>query len=245
MAGDWGSIETCLVRLASMRKGPRGPNTELRENETTMQRRRNGLFDESRRMAQSSRSMKRIGILLAAVGCAFGAPAQDANLLTINTNLPETSEQYYAQVTNSVSAADASMKITARPMSLQDCIAMALKHNFTIQIARFNPALARYTLWGSYGVYDPTFTASYDHEYNLAPGGLDAQGRPFTGTQTEADDINSGLSGFLPWGLSYNLGMSCQRSDGLATASPSGTPPISRDFPPTFFSTRPRIRSFS
>ncbi len=151
--------------------------------------------------------MKRIGILLAIVWCAFGATAQDANLLTINTNLPETSEQYYAQVTNSVSAADTSMKITARPMSLEDCIAMALKHNFTIQIARFNPALARYTLWGSYGVYDPNFTASYDHQYSLAPGGIDAQGRPFTGTQTEADDINSGLSGFLPWGLSYNLGL--------------------------------------
>jgi outer membrane protein len=169
---------------------------------------KNGLFDESMRMAQSSRAMKWLGNLLIMLAAGFSCLADDTNLLTLNTNRVDSSEQFYAQITNSPFAADTSMKISVRQMSLQDCIAMALQHNFTIQIARFNPALARYTLSGSYGVYDPNFSASYEHQYNLSPGGLDQQGRPFSGTQTEADNISSGLSGYLPWGLSYNLGVS-------------------------------------
>jgi len=178
-------------------------------------------------MAQSSRAMKRLGILLATALCAFGAAAQETNLLTINTNLPESADELYAQMTNSSYAADTSNSARVRPMSLDDCIAMALKHNFTIQIARFNPDLARYTLWGSYGVYDPTLSASYDHQYNQSPGGIDQQGRTFSGTQTESDSINSGLAGFLPWGLNYNLGVSANdttvnRPVQLATTNITG-----------------------
>jgi outer membrane protein TolC len=108
-------------------------------------------------------------------------------------------------------------------MSLRDCIEIALKHNFTIQIARYNPAIARYNLWGSYGVYDPNFTASVNHSYNLSPGGVDSQGRPFVGNEVEADTIRSGLSGFLPWGLTYNLGLNTSDQTTTRTSTLLGT----------------------
>src|SRR5689334_7203253 len=70
-----------------------------------------------------------------------------------------------------------------RTLSLEDCVAIALQHNFTIQISRYNPMIARYTLFGSYGAYDPSLSLSGEHDYNLSPGGFVAQGRSFGGTE--------------------------------------------------------------
>ena len=74
--------------------------------------------------------MNRIGILLAAVLCSFSALAQD----TISTG-------NYSPISNTVPnlanvTATTNLTATERWMSLQDCIEIALQHNFTIQIAR-------------------------------------------------------------------------------------------------------------
>ena len=110
--------------------------------------------------------------------------------------------------------ATTNLTATERWMSLQDCIEIALQHNFTIQIARYNPQISKYNLWGSYGVYDPNFSASYQHNYNLSPGGVDAEGRSFAGVQSDTDTIQSGLGGLLPWGTTYNLGGSATDQTG-------------------------------
>ncbi len=207
-----------------------------RERESTMQKRsHNGLFDESKRMPQSSFVMKWFGILLAAVACDLSVHAQQytpytnttlsatniaipatmTNLAGVDTNQTQTvaPEAIYTDMANSISA-DTHAHVTIREMSLQDCIEVALEHNFTIKINRYNPSLARYTLGGSYGVYDPTFTSSYSHAYNLSPGGIDEQGRPFVGNESDTDNINVGLAGMLPWGLNYNLGLSASDQTG-------------------------------
>jgi outer membrane protein TolC len=93
-----------------------------------------------------------------------------------------------------------------RPLSLQDCIRIALQHNFDIQINRLDPDLAGFALSGSYGSYDPSFNFGGAHSYNLSPGGLDQQGRAYVGTESESDSFSSSLSGLLPWGLNYNVG---------------------------------------
>lgn len=136
--------------------------------------------------------------------------AQDTNFS--NTNLVEP-DATYIEMTNEI-ARDVNMPTNSRVMSLDDCIQVALEHNFTIRIARYNPALARYTLWGSYGVYDPNFNASYDHTYSLSPGGIDAQGRSFVGVEADTDQLNTGLAGSLPWGMSYSLGVSASDQTG-------------------------------
>jgi hypothetical protein len=41
-----------------------------------------------------------------------------------------------------------------RPMSLQDCINLAVRHNLDVQIQRYNPEISRYTLDAIYGSYD-------------------------------------------------------------------------------------------
>ncbi len=66
-----------------------------------------------------------------------------------------------------------------RKLSLEDCIAISVQHNFDVQIRRYDPDIARLTVSIDYGIYDPTLSVSGRHDYNRSPGGFDAQGRPF------------------------------------------------------------------
>ena len=96
--------------------------------------------------------------------------------------------------------------VQSRALSLEDCITIALEHNLTIQITRYNPMIAQYSLAGSYGDYEPTLTLSAQHDYSLSPGGVDDEGRPFGGNETDVDRISGGLQGLLPLGTVYSLG---------------------------------------
>jgi outer membrane protein len=95
-----------------------------------------------------------------------------------------------------------------RKLSLAECIEISLEHNFDVQIVRFNPQIARYTLAGSYGAYDPSLSLSGQHENSTQPGGVDTQGRIFAGSEAQINSFAAGLNGVLPWGMNYNLGAS-------------------------------------
>jgi hypothetical protein len=102
----------------------------------------NGLFDESKRMAQSSRAMKWTGFLLAMVLCGCVASAQDTNTLaTTATNQVSAPDQIYAALTNTL-AIETNAPVNTRELSLQDCIQLALQHNIELQIDRYNPQIA-------------------------------------------------------------------------------------------------------
>ena len=110
-----------------------------------------------------------------------------------------------------------------RKLSLEDCIEIALNHNLDVQIKRYNPEIAGYTLDGLYGNYEPSFYLSAEHDYNQQPGGFDAQGRAFTGSRIESDAFSSGFEGTLPWGTIYNVGITM--ADQTTTRPPIlGTP---------------------
>ena len=106
-----------------------------------------------------------------------------------------------------------------RALTLEECIQTALQHNFDVQIKRYTPEISRYNLNISYAGYDPTFSFSGEHDYSLSPGGIDAQGRPFGGTSSEIDRLNTGLRGLLPWGLTYDLGGSLGDRTGTQLGS--------------------------
>ena len=87
----------------------------------------------------------------------------------------------------------------ARTMSLQDCIAEAMAHNLDLQIESNNLLTSLFNLSGAYAGYDPTLSASGQHQYNEtgAAGFADSSG--------EQDSYSAGLSGGTPWGMTYNL----------------------------------------
>ncbi|HEX5221502.1 MAG TPA: TolC family protein [Verrucomicrobiae bacterium] len=112
-------------------------------------------------------------------------------------------------------AAQAQQRVTTRPLALEECIQIALEHNLDIQISRLDPQLAGFSLAGSYASYDPIFNASAWHDYSLTAASRDDQNRVFLGSETDTDNVNSGLNGLLPWGFTYNLGTLMRSSDGL------------------------------
>jgi len=116
---------------------------------------------------------------------------------------------FFAVVTVAV-AQDSTNAPAGRVMSLEDCIQAALAHNFDVQIQRYNPQIDLYSLNAAYEGYDPTFSASGTHSYNVSPGGgvnpYSTNSITIPPRITDVNSFSSGISGgLLPWGLQYNL----------------------------------------
>jgi outer membrane protein TolC len=95
--------------------------------------------------------------------------------------------------------AQTNLNVAAREMSLQDCIQMALSHNFDVQIERFDPQASLYNLRADYSGYDPIFNFSGKHSFNVATTNQTPT------TTTRSDSFNSDIGGTAPWGLQYDF----------------------------------------
>jgi outer membrane protein TolC len=103
---------------------------------------------------------------------------------------------------------------------LLESVQLALEHNLDVKIERYVPEIARYNLGLAYSEYEPALSAGGLHSFNLSPGGIDLQNRPFAGTSTESDSFNAGLVGVLPTGLSYRLGGNVSDASGINPGGP-------------------------
>jgi len=63
-----------------------------------------------------------------------------------------------------------------RPLSLDDCIALALANNTGMQIARLGPFGARAEIRRAQSIFDPAFTAAGSRDYSVRPAGSALQG---------------------------------------------------------------------
>jgi outer membrane protein TolC len=91
-----------------------------------------------------------------------------------------------------------------RPLSLKDCIQMALEHNLDVKIERFMPEIARYDLDVAYAYYEPVVGGSGIHRFGFEHARADSTTR--VGTTTRSNEFAAGIRGVLPMGLSYELG---------------------------------------
>jgi len=208
-----------------------------------MQRRsENGLFDESKWMAQSARVMKRIGILLAMMLCAFGTSAQNTNgnaaATLMGTNMPGGPDEVYASLTNTL-AAEESAPTETRELSLQECIDLTLKNNIELQISRYAPEISRYNLKAAYGAYDPTAFFSGQHQHSES-GPVFLGTNIIGGTLSDQDSFSTYVNGLTPIGTTYrffgntadtiqNNGFELRRNAG-AQAGVNITQPLLRNF---------------
>ena len=92
----------------------------------------------------------------------------------------------------------------ARPLSLQDCFAEALKHNLDVQIEQTAPEISLYNLQGAYSGYDPQFVFGGTHSYNDS-GAYFQSGQLVLPTVDNQNSFNSGFTGNTPWGMNYDL----------------------------------------
>src|SRR6185503_1868667 len=100
-------------------------------------------------------------------------------------------------------------------LTLKDAIDTALLNNRSLQIDRINPEIARLTLRASWGYYDPLFTSQARKENVTELGVFDPMNPGLeTGFDSESDIVNGGLFGYLPSGLTYNMGGNYAHSTG-------------------------------
>jgi outer membrane protein len=120
------------------------------------------------------------------------------------------------------SAGFAQTNAPVRELSLQDCVTEALKHNFDVQVARYNPQIDLYNLYSTYSGWDPVFNISGQHSYNATPGGFNQYStNQIPARVTEADSFNSSINGVLPEGLQYNI--SGNIADTTSSTDPENT----------------------
>jgi HAE1 family hydrophobic/amphiphilic exporter-1 len=93
----------------------------------------------------------------------------------------------------------------ARPLSLQDCFAAALKNNFDVRIQQINPQVSQFGLSAAYGGYDPQFTFGGLHQYNDSGAYFDSSGSLVAPTIDRNNTFNSALTGLTPWGMTYDF----------------------------------------
>ena len=95
----------------------------------------------------------------------------------------------------------------ARPLSLEECIDLALSRNLDLQVERSLAEIARYALSSTYGSYDPNFTFRALREHVDAPGDFDPHKfSPDFPYILRQDTLSAALEGKTPIGLSYTLG---------------------------------------
>lgn len=111
-----------------------------------------------------------------------------------------------------------------RPVTLEDCIQMALERNLDIRIQRLTPEISRYNLDGAYWVYEPTLSGNTSYRSSTQPGGYDDQNRPFGQAQTSSEIWNAAISGLLPTGGRYEFGSGFTDAYGFRELTLDGQP---------------------
>lgn len=109
---------------------------------------------------------------------------------------------------------------SVRPLSLQECIRLALEHNFAVKIERLNPLISRFRLESAAAYTDPILSGEASHSSNTSEGGVfQGTGLPFPASVSERQTVAVGLSGKAPWGMTYDIGPSYSHRTTAGTSS--------------------------
>ncbi len=108
-----------------------------------------------------------------------------------------------------------------RPMSLNEAIQLALKHNFDVQIEQYEPQISRFAYEVAESYYDPRLDFSVVQRSSTREGGINPNtGEPFPSTSTESTSVSGGIVGTLPTGLTYDFGPNVTHNTGTSRGSP-------------------------
>lgn len=104
----------------------------------------------------------------------------------------------------------------AKPVSLDDCVKMALQKNLDLRIIQYAPRNAQSVLSQTYQAYDPTLTAQANQQFNFSAGVAPVGSFVPPTTETWNENYSVGVGGLLPTGLTYDLGTTMRRNSGIA-----------------------------
>ncbi|HEY3854458.1 MAG TPA: TolC family protein [Verrucomicrobiae bacterium] len=93
-----------------------------------------------------------------------------------------------------------------KPLSLHDCINLALTHNLDLRIEHATMDIAGDMLTGAYGAYDPIFSFGATRNFVSDPGDFDTRKfNPYLPSEINQGKIGPDISGSLPIGFSYDF----------------------------------------
>ena len=120
-------------------------------------------------------------------------------------------------------AADTNAPVT-RPVTLKECVDLALRHNLDIQSARSTPEIALFDLRSSYGTYyDPILTLTARHDKSSSPSIFNPKTILDTVPyQLDTDLVSGSLTGHLPFGTVYGFSVDSSYN-AVRTAFPSNS----------------------
>ncbi len=101
----------------------------------------------------------------------------------------------------------------ARRLTLDAALALSVKKNLDVEVARYEPAIAEQDMMGAWGAYDPTFSASGGYRLSESPRTSFAVGD--AKDQTRVINAASSLTGLLPYiGATLGVEVETSRSKG-------------------------------
>jgi outer membrane protein len=104
---------------------------------------------------------------------------------------------------------------TERPITLDECIRIALEDNLSVRIVRYEPEISQIGLYGSFGAYDPVLFAAGSRGGSTQPPRFVPETGTIPGSTTDSDTFQAGLGGRVPWGMTYNFRGELSESTGL------------------------------
>lgn len=110
-----------------------------------------------------------------------------------------------------------------KPVSLEDCLKLALERNLEIRVARYSPMVSSLTLSSAYWFYEPTLSMGAAQSFRASEGfGGVGQFNTFENEAwTERFDL-SALQGRAPTGFEYSIASSMTRQSGVVGGRDQG-----------------------
>ena len=111
-------------------------------------------------------------------------------------------------------------EIPSGPITLEQCIQIALENNLDVRISNYQPRLAALNLQGAYGAYDPRFNWGATDSFRESKGRENPLEFTIPTSETDSFRSNYGLNGILlpSTGMRYSLGFNASETTGTSAS---------------------------
>ena len=110
-------------------------------------------------------------------------------------------------------------EIPSGPISLEQCIKIAIENNLNLRITSYQPRLATFSLDGAYSNYDPNFSVGLSDSHRVSKGRQNPLEFTIPTSETDSFRHNYGLNGLLPTNTRYSIGLNGSETTGTSANS--------------------------
>lgn len=115
------------------------------------------------------------------------------------------------------------MRPSVLHVDLAKAIQMALAKNFTIEVQRYAPQIARQQVTQELGRFDPNLNLTASRNENTIRDVFSGVRHLTRSDVSQIDDFSLGVSGLTPWGLNYDLSLGTNINRDNDILNPDGT----------------------